>query len=232
MKELSNEQKDIKIKINNAKTNEERSKLQKLRNAKMKEINKRIGEIEETRIINEIETIENSKDDSYRMFNASKNLARKKPKESIVVDTREGKTSNDDEAIKIVTTFFEKTFNAENQKPIPRLTPTEMVNPFTDAEVEKAIKSLKNNKSTGCDNISAEQLKHGPYIINKHIADILNNIAKTGEYPIEMKKGILIPLPKPGKPKGPPGNLRLIKNMITSFCSMTHTSIERYVTSC
>ena len=56
----------------------------------------------------------------------------------------------------------------------------------------------------------AEQLKHGPEILNNEIADMFNNIACTGEYPSELKQGILIPLPKPGKKKRPPQNLRPI----------------------
>ena len=37
---------------------------------------------------------------------------------------------------------------------------------------------------------------------------ILNEIASTGKYPDEIKHGLLTPLQKPGKPKGPPENLR------------------------
>ncbi len=36
-----------------------------------------------------------------------------------------------------------------------------MKRPFTGDEVSKAIKSLKNNKSAGKDNIVVEQLKYG-----------------------------------------------------------------------
>ena len=35
-------------------------------------------------------------------------------------------------------------------------------------------------------------------------------MAKTGDYPEEIKKGVLIPIPKPGKKQGPPQNLRPI----------------------
>ena len=66
---------------------------------------------------------------------------------------------------------------------------------------------MKNNKSAGIDNVVAEQLKYGPREITQGITDLLNSIAKTGNHPKEVKKGILIPLPKPGKKKGPPGNL-------------------------
>ena len=46
-------------------------------------------------------------------------------------------------------------------------------------------------------------IKYDPEIVHKHIADILNHTAETCEYPEEMKSGQLIPLHKPGKPRGP-----------------------------
>ncbi len=59
--------------------------------------------------------------------------------------------------MKIVTDWFKKAFKAENQTEFPEVPPKEMKIPFTG--VSKAIKSLKNNKSAGKDNIVAEQLK-------------------------------------------------------------------------
>ncbi len=49
-------------------------------------------------------------------------------------------------------------------------------------------------------------LKYGPEIIAQEVARILNDIASTGIYPNDIEEGILIPLPKPGKPSGPPEN--------------------------
>ncbi len=70
--------------------------------------------------------------------------------------------------------------------------------PFTEDEIEKAIKILKNEKSAGIDNITAE-LKYCSSLITKGIATLLNSISKTGNYPKEIKEGVLVPLPKPGK---------------------------------
>ena len=53
-------------------------------------------------------------------------------------------------------------------------------------------------------------VKYGPHILHERIAEILNEVASTGKYPEEIKTGNLIPLPKPGKPKGPTKNLRPI----------------------
>ena len=82
-----------------------------------------------------------------------------------------------------------------------------MIKPFTSEEVEIAVKSLKNNKSAGNDNIYAEQLKCSP---NEYISDIFNNMAETGVFPSESKEGTLIPLHKPGKEKGKVENVRPI----------------------
>ena len=59
--------------------------------------------------------------------------------------------------------------------------------------------------------IHAEHIKYAPSSIHENIAHILNTTAKDGNPPDELKIGILTPLPKPGKKKGPPGNLRPIR---------------------
>ena len=72
--------------------------------------------------------------------------------------------------------------------------------PFTDNEIGKAAKSLKNNKSIGIDDLQAELIKYAPIKTHKFIADIFNETAKTGENPKEMEIVILNPLLKLQKP--------------------------------
>ena len=60
------------------------------------------------------------------------------------------------------------------------------------------------HKHPGEDQINVELIKYGPQELCEGIADILNKTASTGKYPDEIKRGILIPLPKPGKKAGPP----------------------------
>ena len=69
---------------------------------------------------------------------------------------------------------------------------------------------MKNGKSAGIDELQPEFLKYAPDCIIEDIADILNETAETGQYPSELRTGILRPLPKPGKKQGPPSNLRPI----------------------
>ena len=82
-----------------------------------------------------------------------------------------------------------------------------MITPFTGNEIYEAAKSMKNGKSSGIDDIHAEHIKYAPPSINsrKYSTNIiLNTTAKDGNPPDELKIGILTPLPKPGKRKGPP----------------------------
>ena len=88
--------------------------------------------------------------------------------------------------------------------------PTEMKRPFTEVEIRKSVSSLKNNKSAGIDEISAEMIKYSPKIVYQQIADIFNKMAKTVNIPDEVIEGVLVPLPKPGNPQGPLPNLRPI----------------------
>ena len=53
-------------------------------------------------------------------------------------------------------------------------------------------------------------LKNAPETIIIEIAEILNNIAETGNYPNEITEGVITALQKPGKSKGPVENLRAI----------------------
>ena len=69
---------------------------------------------------------------------------------------------------------------------------------------------MKNSKTPGAVNVKAELLKYGNDKRFKEIALILNDVATTGEYPDEVTHGILTPLQKPGKARGPTENLRPI----------------------
>ena len=144
------------------------------------------------------------------MFQAVK-LVNKKEENNIIVHNSKGEIvhSKEEELIEI-TKYFENIFKQEETNPIPEIKPEKLEEAITSEEVRSAVNKIKNNKSPGCDEINAELLKNSPEIVFENIAQILNNVAETGEKPIELSLGQLIPLPKPGKPKGPVKNLRPI----------------------
>ena len=157
-----------------------------------------------------IEEIENNKNDSRRMFQAVREL-NKKEDNVIIVENSNGEIIHSvEEELKEITNYFKDIFTQDSTHPLPDITPQKLKEEITFFEVERAVNKLKNNKSPGCDNINAELLKYGPTIVFDIIANILNKAAETGDKPIEISLGHLVPLPKPGKPKGPVKNLRPI----------------------
>ena len=88
--------------------------------------------------------------------------------------------------------------------------PTKLHQPFTTEEITQAARRMKNGSSPGCDDINGEYIKYAPAEIHKYIADTLNRTFETGEPIEELQLGILTPLQKPGKKKGPPENIRPI----------------------
>ena len=64
------------------------------------------------------------------------------------------------------------------------------------SEVENAINMLKNDKTPGNDNISAELIKHGGESIIKIYTEICQHIWKTKIWPDQWTKSLIIPIPK------------------------------------
>ncbi len=169
----------------------------------MKDIKKIIKVLNNESINNKLEQIESFKDDSRRCFQATKQL-----------------NQTEDELVAGSEAELQKMFTQPEKEEIELAFPTKMTNRFTSSEIEKAAKSMKNQKSCGEDNLNAEYIKYGSQEAHEKIAFLLNKISETGNYPEEMKSGILNPLPKPGKKQGPPGNLRPILSTIRKLLAI------------
>ena len=65
-------------------------------------------------------------------------------------------------------------------------------------EVKRAIKALKDGKTTGVDQIYAEMLKVGEQITATVLTDILCDIWESEEAPLLWKTGVIVKLPKKG----------------------------------
>ena len=181
---LSTEQKNLRNKINAERDKEERIELRKKRREKLRKIKKIKNMKEQEDIIKIVEEVEKQKDDSRKMFEVIRQLQNREPKKPLLVENKDktGLIANEAEQIEKITKYLKDFFNKENAETVQNITPTEMVNKFTAKEVKDAIKSLKNNKSPGIDELRAEQLKYGPEEVHNEIAELLNEIAKTGEH--------------------------------------------------
>ena len=211
LSDLSRQQKKVKNNIEASNSKEERQQLRIERNHIMAEIHSRVKTLEDEKIDYQLQTIEIYKDDTSKCFRAMKELNSKKPRKPLVIENTNGEfVGSETEQINIITKHFQQVFATNATDEYPEIYPTEMKDPFTSGEILKAAQSLKNGRSVGEDGLNAEYLKYAPPIIHEEIASLFNTMAETGNYPAEIKEGILTPLPKPGKKAGPPANLRPI----------------------
>ena len=188
-----------------------RQELRKNRSKIMKQIRKRIKILENEKMNKQLAEIEGKKDDSNKCYQAIRALNNKKPKKPLIVQGEDGSIAGSEkEQITLIMKHFEKMFTMETKEVLPTIPPCEMKKPFTGVEIQKAAESLKNRKSVGDDNLDAEFVKYGPPEIHEGVAKLLNEMARTGEYPEQIKQGILKPLRKPGKKPGLPSNLQPI----------------------
>ena len=208
IKSLSDKQKKLKLEIYSAKNKTKKRKLQKERNQIMKQIQKELKIMKEAKELNEIEELNKSKDDSTKMFKIMSKIYKGQPKEKIYLNDKEQKIIDENYVTNKITDHFKSLFNTGNSTDTDEIKPVEMVKPFTKEEVISAVNKLKINKSPGPDNITAEELKNCPDIVFQKIADIFNKVATEGDFVKEINEGLLIPLQKPGKPKGELDSLR------------------------
>ena len=113
IEELSHQQKVIKLQQENCGNRQKYKILQKERNSKLKEIHQITKEEKENKLLEGLEEIENSKDDSRRMFQAIKYINRK-TNSNIIVKNKEGEIAGTTtKKIEQITDFFSKLFKVK-----------------------------------------------------------------------------------------------------------------------
>ena len=177
-------------------------------------MNNRLKQIEEDKLDEKMEKLEKCKDENTKYYYVLREMQNdeKNKKASIIVKDEEGNVAGSNkEKIKVIQGYFQKTLAPEDMEgEFLSVPPCDMKEKFTAEEIQKIAKRLNNNKAAGPDNLHAEYIKHAPIEILQQIADIYNNTANTGDIPLALVHGLLYPIPKPGKKKGPPENLRPI----------------------
>ena len=68
-----------------------------------------------------------------------------------------------------------------------------------EAEVDKAIKSMKKGKSAGEDGVTTEMLQAMDNLGVKRVTQLFNKIYDTGYIPSDLRKSTFIPIPKKSK---------------------------------
>ena len=214
IKILSDTKQRLHKKINECNSQAVKSKLKEESKNIKKDISVKLKEIEETELDKKMEKLENIKDDNTKYFYVLRemhNNNNNKKASVIVKDEDDNVPGSTNEKIKIIERYFKKTLAPDDMNnEFLTVPPCKMKEKFTPEEVQKIAKRLNNNKASGPDRLQAEYIKYAPLAIFEQIADILNNTAETGDVPLALVHGLLFPIQKPGKQKGPPENLRPI----------------------
>ncbi|KAI8514506.1 hypothetical protein Bbelb_070970 [Branchiostoma belcheri] len=159
--------------------------------------------------------IEVIKDDNARTFAAIKDL-RFSGGDPLAVRPSSGETlvkpldhSN------IISKRFESLFKFNiDAAPLPPFQAAPLRKPVKASEVARAASRLKNGRSFGAEGVAKELLKYcssqsdDPMAIT--IANIIIGMFSKGEVIKAMGQGVLFPLQKPGKPRGPCSSLHPI----------------------
>ena len=131
--------------------------MREQRNDILNNIHKKIHKKETDKISEKIEEIENHKEVSNRMFQVVKQL-QIKDKDKILV------TASEKKQVEIITNYFREVFRKDSECEV-EVKSVQMRTPSPTEEISKAVRKLKNNKSSGIDEIGAELIKHSQEII-------------------------------------------------------------------
>ena len=139
----------MRLKIENVTDNTTNNSLRKYGNEIMKTIHRKMKELDEQKLENCLKEIENSKNDSSRMFRVIKEIQRRKPKIPLLIKSQTaGFTINEKNQTDIIAVHFKKQFS-KNTQVLNKIhsQSTAMNHLFTAEEIKSAIRSLQNGRS-------------------------------------------------------------------------------------
>ena len=109
-------------------------------------------------------------------------------------------TSKDAELINIDLNEIINTHNQYTSK-LDACTSNTLENPILESEVLEVLKNMKNNKSPGSDGFTAEFFKFFWNDLKTFILRAIHCIFTKREFPISLRLGIILCLPKGDKPR-------------------------------
>ena len=98
--------------------------------------------------------------------------------------------------------------------------------PFSMAELRRAIRESKRNKASGEDRVSYEMLQKLPKSSVKVVLGLYNKLWTTGEFPEAWRHSVVLPVLKPGKDSKSTASYRPI-SLTSTLCKI----MERLVTT-
>ena len=227
VEQLSKRQKELRLKISECDDAERRIEMKTERNKKLHQIKQILINDKEKQLDQKVKEINEAKD-ATKMFKCVRELSRKKNENPFVHDEQGRNVTNPQDIYKIVNEHFQKQFFDETEEKIEPFegNARKLNNEIKLEEVKRNIKKLKNNKAPGHDKITSEMIKYGPDILYEKITEVLNkNFEEHKE--IDTGKGILAPINKVNKTKGPKENLRAVTLLPIIRKILSNTTLER-----
>ena len=171
-----------------------------------KTVHKRMLEAKEDWISKQCETIEQGMERGIckKAYETLKLLTKAKQNKSTVIEDSKGKLLTDDAAVlQRWTEYCQELYNFQLHPDTSLLNPgladrTPDPLPVLREEVEHAVRTLKEGKSPGPDNIPGELLKHGGDAMTNALTVICQRIWEAKEWPKDWTQSLIIPLPKKG----------------------------------
>lgn len=226
--DLSTKQKALRLRINNEKDKDRREVLKKQRAVLLRQIHKTILSKIRARLDNLAQEVEEQKDHA-KVFVATRQLRLLRPT-TIVVHDEEGHElrQNQQKAQMLVQHFAKALSRSTNSVELPPFEgpPMPFINPISEVEVGLAINKLRKRRAPGADCVAAEMIQAASAQVAPILANCYND-ALQQHIPISLGHGIIIPFPKPGKPKGPPGNLRPVTLLSVMRKVLANVVVER-----
>ena len=154
----------------------------------MKKLRKELRSENDNALDLELTDREKYKDASNKCYQAIRKINSHKPRKPLAIfDNDYNRITSEDDQIS-------KLFSSKDRP--SNVTPVMMEPPYTAEEIETAAGKLKNNKATGRDEVNAEVIKYGCDELCEQIAQLLTVTSETGNYPEEIRRGLLNPTKK------------------------------------
>ena len=204
---MSETQRKLRLQINNTRNLARKQALKQQRNRILHAQRRRARDNASVRLASEVEHLH----DGAKMFRAVREMTRKPASKLKLQDDSGRVICNAAELNERVTHHFGRQFSDPRVMELPAFTgvPSPLTMPITPVEVQRAISKLNSGRACGHDDLPADLLKSTADLIAPSIATIFNDALEHHE-PLDIGKGVLILLQKPGKPVGPLTSVRPI----------------------
>ena len=206
MAAMSETQRKLRLRINNTRNPARKQQRNRILHAQRRSARGNAS----VRLDNQASEVERLHDGA-NMFRAVREMTRKPASKLRIQDDSGRVICNAAELNERVTHHFGQQFSDPRVMELPAFTgvPSPPTMPITPVEVHRAISKLNSGRASGHDDLPADLLKSTADLIAPSIAAIFNDALEHHE-PLDIGKGVLILLQKPGKPVGPLTSVRPI----------------------